>query len=63
MLWSLKIKNIREKLCLSQNDFALLIGVSFVSVNRWENGHFRPTLKAQRKILKFCRENNIEVKI
>ena len=47
---SKEIKQLREYLCLSQTEFAQLLGVSFVSVNRWENGRFEPTIKAKRKI-------------
>lgn len=32
----------RSKLGLTQQQFASLLGFSFVSVNRWENGHIRP---------------------
>lgn len=48
---SQEIKQLREMLCLSQTEFAHLLGVSFVSVNRWENGHFEPTIKIKRKLL------------
>ena len=34
---------IRRKLCLSQEQMAHLLGVSFASVNRWEGGHSSPT--------------------
>lgn len=34
---------IRKKLGLSQEQMARLIGVSFVTVNRWEGGHSSPT--------------------
>ena len=61
MNWSIILKSIRETLCISQTELALLLGVSFVSVNRWENGHFEPTLKVKRKILRFCRENEIKI--
>lgn len=44
------IKQYREDTLISQEEFASMIGVSFASVNRWENGHFEPTLKAKRKI-------------
>lgn len=56
MNWSKEIKQLREYLCLSQIEFAHLLGVSFVSVNRWENGHFEPTLKVKRKILQLLRK-------
>ena len=52
---SREIKQLREYLCLSQTEFAQLLGVSFVSVNRWENGHFEPTVKIKRKILNYIK--------
>ena len=55
------IKKLREKLVLTQQEFAVLLGVSFTSVNRWENGKHEPTIKIKRKILSLCKENNIEV--
>jgi transcriptional regulator with XRE-family HTH domain len=35
--------SIRERLGLSQEQMARLVGVSFTSVNRWEGGHSSPT--------------------
>lgn len=54
------IKNLRIKLVLSQQEFAELLGVSFTSVNRWENGKHEPTIKVKRKILQLCKENKIK---
>jgi len=34
---------IRQKLGVSQEQMARLLGVSFASVNRWEGGHSSPT--------------------
>ncbi len=53
------IKEYREKKFLSQQDFAELVGVSFVTVNRWENGHFKPTIKTKRKIYELLVEAKI----
>jgi transcriptional regulator with XRE-family HTH domain len=55
------IKLLRKKLILSQQELADLLGVSFSSVNRWEKGHHEPTIKAQRKIVELCKQNNIEI--
>ena len=44
------IVSLRNKLILSQEDFAKLLGVSFASVNRWERRHHEPTIKVKRKI-------------
>lgn len=56
------IVSLRNKLILSQEDFAKLLGVSFASVNRWKRGHHEPTIKVKRKIVELCKENNIELK-
>lgn len=53
------LKDLRKKCLLSQEDFAKVIGVSFSTVNRWENGRAIPTYKTLRKINAYCRENNI----
>ena len=54
------IKNLRTKLVLSQQEFAELLGVSFTSVNRWENGKHEPTIKIKRKILQLCKDNKVK---
>lgn len=55
------IKYIRNELHVSQTELANILGVSFATVNRWENGHFKPSLKIQRKIIIYCKENNIKL--
>ena len=47
------IKALREKLIISQDELAKILGVSFVSVNRWENGHHEPTIKIKRKLVQW----------
>ena len=54
-----KIKFVREKLCLSQQDLAKATGISFNTINRWENGIRKPTYVLQRKFNEFCDANNI----
>ncbi len=49
--YSRRIKSVRGTRGLTQTQFAELIGVSFASVNRWENGQSRPTNLAWRRIL------------
>ena len=63
MKYKILIKELREKLVLSQEEFASLLGVSFASVNRWENGHHEPTVKVKRKIIQLCKENGVVVTI
>jgi DNA-binding XRE family transcriptional regulator len=50
MEYSEKIKLLREKMFVSQKELAEILGVSFVSVNRWETGKFNPTIKAKKKL-------------
>jgi transcriptional regulator with XRE-family HTH domain len=49
--YSARIKALRVRLGLTQMALADLLGVSFVSVNRWENRQTRPTGLAWRRIL------------
>lgn len=57
------IITLRNKLVMSQMEFADYLGVSFASVNRWEQGHFKPTTKVKRRIIELCNENGIELKM
>lgn len=57
------IIDIRVKLDLSQMALAELLGVSFTSVNRWENGKYSPTKLAKKKIELLCNENNIQMEV
>ena len=52
---------LRNKLVMSQEEFAKLLGVSFASVNRYENGHHEPTIKVKKKIIDLCKKNKIEL--
>lgn len=45
-----ELKNIRQQHGWSQEDLARKIGVSFATVNRWENGKTKPSRLAQDKI-------------
>ena len=52
------IKETRQKLGLTQEDFAHLIGVSFSTVNRWEQGHTKPSRLALDKINELVNGSN-----
>ena len=45
-----KIKKLREKLNLTQEQFAAEVGVTFTTVNRWENGKGNPSPLAMLRI-------------
>lgn len=54
-------KRLREKLILTQTEFAEQLGVSFTTICRWENGTHEPTMKLKRTIVELCKENNIDL--
>ena len=45
-----ELKKLRQQQGWSQEDLARKIGVSFATVNRWENGKTKPSRLAQEKI-------------
>lgn len=55
------VKEIREKLIITQEELAALLEVSFASINRWETGKHEPTVKVKRKIVELCKKNNIDL--
>ena len=61
MNYSKAIKELRQKLLVSQTELAEMLGVSFATVNRWENGHFEPSYKAKRKLRTLFIRNGIEL--
>lgn len=44
------IRELRQTLRLTQEKFAAQLGVSFPTINRWENGHATPSRLALKQI-------------
>lgn len=55
------IKLLRKRMLFTQTELAQKVGVAFISINRWENGHYEPTMKMKRKLAHLFREYGIEV--
>lgn len=55
------VKNLREKMLVTQEELAEILEVSFASVNRYENGKTVPTMKVKRKIVELCKKNKVEL--
>ena len=55
------IKQIRERLNISQTELAEQLNVTFATVNRWENGRAVPNKLAQSKLYDICKENDVPV--
>ena len=55
------LPEIRTRLNVSQEDLARIIGVSFATVNRWENGHSRPNKAVQLRLYDICKEHGVNL--
>lgn len=44
---------------MTQEEFAKLLDVSFVTINRWETGKYVPTIKARRKLQPYSEKYNM----
>lgn len=54
------VKEIRGKLKLSQQALADALGVSFSTVNRWENDKHKPSKMAIHTVEAFCQSKKID---
>lgn len=57
------VKSIRERLGISQEKLAAQLGVTFSSVNRWENGHRKPSPLAMRSIEKLAEKVGLSTEV
>ena len=50
------VKEVRRQLSLSQEDLAHRLGVSFATINRWENSKATPSRLAKAQFDLLCKE-------
>lgn len=62
MRYDIAVKKLREAMIVSQEELANIIGVSLVTVNRWEKRRFEPTIKVKRKLNELFIKYNINDK-
>lgn len=55
------VKEVRQRLDLSQKQLAQALGVSYATINRWENRHVVPSNLAQKSFYDFCENNFIDI--
>lgn len=55
------IQELRKRTGLTQERFAARLGVTCPTINRWENGHVKPSPLALRQIEALARELGPEV--
>lgn len=60
MTYGERVRKLRDKLILSQSEMADMLGVTFATVNRWENGKHEPSIKQKRSIHYLCVKYGIE---
>ena len=53
-----QIRQLRKELELTQQQFAERLGVSFVTLNRWENGQSKPSAMGQTKLKELRAEHD-----
>lgn len=56
------IRELRERMIVSQKELADFLGVNFTTISRWENGKCEPTIKTKRKIAALCKKYNIPIR-
>ena len=54
-------KKIREKLILSQSEFSKKTGISYGTIQKWEQCKNEQGLIYQRKLLQFCKRHKINI--
>ncbi len=55
------IKEIRAILHITQEQLAEMMGVSSITVNRWENEKASPSVMAQKQLYEICHKNQINL--
>jgi putative transcriptional regulator len=47
---AIDVARLRRRLGMTQEEFAAALGVTVGTVNRWENGHFKPSRLAEKAL-------------
>lgn len=55
------VRRLRTKLGLTQEELAHELGITVGTVNRWENGRFRPSKLARSTILEFAKKHGVSL--
>lgn len=54
-----KVLKVRLQLNISQESLAKELGIAFVTLNRWENGHTEPKVLTRHRFDEFCKKHGI----
>jgi len=53
------VRHLRRELKMTQEEFAHELGITVGTVNRWENGRFRPSKLARATLLDFAHRHGV----
>jgi DNA-binding transcriptional regulator YiaG len=53
------VRALRCELKLTQEEFAHELGITVGTVNRWENGRFRPSKLARAMLIEFAQKHGL----
>ncbi len=56
-----KVKAVRESLLFTQEELAAELGVTHVTVCRWETGKVEPSIKAKKSIRDLCERKGLTI--
>ena len=56
-----KIREYRERKFISQQELAKILGVSNVTVCRWETGRYEPDMETKKKLVALFNEIGMKV--
>ena len=55
------VRKFRQRLAMTQEEFAHCLGITVSTVNRWENGHSKPSKLARASIVALGEKNQLRV--
>lgn len=55
-----KVKTVRARLFITQEQLGKELGCTITTINRWENGRKPPSFILEEKFKKFCKDKGIE---
>lgn len=59
MTYSEKIRSARETLLMTQEEIASELGITPITVCRWETGKTEPSIKARKAFRDLCERNGL----
>ena len=62
MDFSTTVKQARKDMGLSQEELAQALNISYVTINRWENGKSKPNRMAKSVFFAFCEKKGLKIK-